>query len=213
MRLMIDTWNVLHQTGVLPPENAGIGIRGLANLVQKSRFQGCQMTLVCDGTNLSEAISAPNVMCIFTGPHKSADDEIIELVRASSGARDILVISSDNAIRKQVKAAGAQCMKSQYFLTLLIEDSQVPKTRRTQRPSGLSEKHAKDWKRIFDINGSFVDDIGDAELPLQLKKHANKINSPKSMPAEDPSKKNSNVKDDECMPPSLIDEARKLLDP
>ena len=212
MRLLIDTWNVLHQTGVLPPENAGIGIRGLGNLVQKSRFHSCQMTLVCDGTNVSEAIDAPNVMCIFTGSHKSADDEIIEHVKASSGARDILVISSDNAISKAVRAAGAQCMKSQHFLKLLIEDSRLPEARRTIRPSGLSAKHANDWKTIFEIDDSLIDDIGDMELPSHLNR-TKKVSTPKSPPTEKRTKKQSIDSNDELMPPSMIDEARKLIDP
>ena len=212
MRLMIDTWNVLHQTGVLPPENAGIGIPGLANLVQKSRFQSCQMTLVCDGTNVSEAINAPNIMCIFTGPHKSADDEIIERVRASSGARDILVISSDNAIIKAVRTAGAQCMKSQHFLRLLVEDSRLPESKRTQRPSGLTEKHANDWKTIFDIEDSLIDDLSDTELPLHLRR-TSKVDEPEPMTPEQKSTKKRAIKNDDAMPSSLIDEARKLLDP
>lgn len=212
MRLMIDTWNVLHQTGVLPPENAGIDVRGLAKLIQNSRFRGCQMTLVCDGTNVNEGFTAPHVMCIFTGPHKSADDEIVERVRASSGARDILVISSDNAISKAVRAAGAQCMKSHHFLTLLIQDSRLPKAKRTQRPSELSAKHASDWKTIFDIDDSFIDDMADEELPAHLHR-TKKIDTSKPEPVQHKSKKKSKDKDNDAMPPSLIDEARRLLDP
>ena len=210
---MIDTWNVLHQTGILPPEDAGIGIRGLANLVQKSRFQGCQMTLVCDGTNVSEAISAPHVMCIFTGPHKSADDEIVERVKESSGARDILVISSDLAIIKAVRAAGAQCMKSQHFLQLLVNDSRLPEAKRTQRPSGLSEQHANNWKTIFDIDDSLIEDMVDAELPCHLQR-MNQDREYLLKPTENKSASTKPTKrDDDVVPPSLIDEARKLLDP
>tara|TARA_Y100000589_G_C26962253_1_gene551098 strand:+ start:169 stop:801 length:633 start_codon:yes stop_codon:yes gene_type:complete len=210
---MIDTWNVLHQTGILPPEDAGIGIRGLTNLIQKSRFQGCQMTLVCDGTNVSEAISAPHVMCIFTGPHKSADDEIVERVKESSGARDILVISSDLAIIKAVRAAGAQCMKSQHFLQLLVNDSRLPEAKRTQRPSGLSEQHANNWKTIFDIDDSLIGDMVDAELPCHLQR----MNQDREYPLKPTENKSASTKptkrDDDVVPPSLIDEARKLLDP
>ena len=62
MHLLIDTWNVLHQTGILPPENAGIGIKGLTRLVATSRLQGCLMTLVCDGTNVKEGVSSLAVL-------------------------------------------------------------------------------------------------------------------------------------------------------
>ncbi len=212
MQLIIDTWNVLHQTGILPPENAGIGIKGLCNLIKKSRFHGCQLTLICDGTNVSEAVSAPHISCLFTGPHKSADDEIVERVKASSGARDLLVITSDYAIIKEVKAAGAQCMKSQHFLTLLVEDSRLPEAKRTERPARLSSKHANDWKTIFDIDDSLLETIGEPELPEHLTRSTPPTEKPKKQTRQKP-KRIVKRDNDVLMPPSLIDEARELLDP
>ena len=213
MHLLIDTWNVLHQTGILPPENAGIGIKGLTRLVATSRLQGCLMTLVCDGTNVKEGVSSPRVTCEITGPHNSADDEIIERIRASSGARDTLVITSDQTIIKAVKAAGAQCMKSEHFLKLLIEDSRLPESKRTHRPSGLSQKHADAWKTIFDVDCSLVDEMEDVQLPNHLKREAD--DAPIESTKQPKKKKSSTQKghQDDLMPKSLIEEARKLIDP
>ena len=213
MHLLIDTWNVLHQTGILPPEDAGIGIRGLARLVEKSRFQGYLMTLVCDGTNVKEGISSPCVTCVFTGPCKSADDEIVERIQTSSGARDILVITSDQAIIKSVKAAGAQCMKSEHFLEILIEDSRLPESKRTRRPSSLSQKHTNAWKTIFDVDGSLVEEMTDVQLPRHLK---GKADPPPMEHAKQSEKKKSptqKVNKDNLVPKSLIEEAKKLIDP
>ena len=109
---MIDTWNVLHQTGILPPESAGIGLKGLIKLTDRSRFRDCRISLVCDGTNTYENIQTELVECIFTGPNRSADDEIIRLVKKSSGARDVLVITSDQAIIKVIKSNKLACLRS-----------------------------------------------------------------------------------------------------
>ena len=97
MELMIDTWNVLHQTGILPSESAGIETQGLVKLIQQSRWGRERITLVCDGTPSEHAANGPKVQTIFTGPYRTADDEIIDQVTGSSSARSILVITSDRA--------------------------------------------------------------------------------------------------------------------
>jgi len=48
--LLIDTYNVLHVTGVLPPELSGLEVADLAKLVQAGRHSGHEIILVCDGT-------------------------------------------------------------------------------------------------------------------------------------------------------------------
>lgn len=48
--LLIDVYNVLHVTGVLPPDMAGIEVADLARLVRGSRYAGEEIILVCDGT-------------------------------------------------------------------------------------------------------------------------------------------------------------------
>ena len=50
MGLLVDTWNVLHQMGVLPPDLAGLGVGELASLLSKGRWNRDRISLVCDGT-------------------------------------------------------------------------------------------------------------------------------------------------------------------
>ncbi len=47
--LLVDTYNVLHVTGVLPPELAGLEPMGLAELIARSRYRAREARLVCDG--------------------------------------------------------------------------------------------------------------------------------------------------------------------
>ena len=119
---MIDTWNVLHQTGILPAESAGIGTQGLVKLIQQSRWGGERITLVCDGTQSDHVATGVKVEAIFTGPHRTADDEIIDQVTRSSSARDILVITSDREIIRSIKSKGAQHLGSAAFLQTLVND-------------------------------------------------------------------------------------------
>lgn len=48
--LLVDVYNVLHTTGVLPPDLAGIEVADLAKLIQSSRYTRLEIILVCDGT-------------------------------------------------------------------------------------------------------------------------------------------------------------------
>ena len=49
MKVLIDTFNVLHVTGVLPPGLAGPDVTGLAALITTSRWKSAQIAMVCDG--------------------------------------------------------------------------------------------------------------------------------------------------------------------
>lgn len=49
MPLIIDVYNVLHTTGILPPDLAGIGVTDLKRLIAISRYRNEPCRLVCDG--------------------------------------------------------------------------------------------------------------------------------------------------------------------
>ncbi|HMN97297.1 MAG TPA: NYN domain-containing protein [Phycisphaerales bacterium] len=49
MPLIVDTYNVLHVTGVLPPALAGLDVDRLAVLIAQSRYRWETTWLVCDG--------------------------------------------------------------------------------------------------------------------------------------------------------------------
>jgi hypothetical protein len=48
--LLIDVYNVLHVTGILPPDIAGLEVGDLAKLIRGSRYAREEVILVCDGT-------------------------------------------------------------------------------------------------------------------------------------------------------------------
>lgn len=50
MPLIIDVYNVLHTTGILPPDIAGLDVEGLRKLIAISRYRDQYSLLVCDGT-------------------------------------------------------------------------------------------------------------------------------------------------------------------
>lgn len=208
MELMIDTWNVLHQTGILPPESAGIGTRGLCALIKVSRWGGERVTLVCDGTPSESAMAGPNVQTIFTGPHRSADDEIIARVANSTSARSILVITSDREIIRSVKTKGAQHLGSAAFLQTLVDDCSTPKKLRVHRPSGLSKERANEWRAAFGIDEQVIQDLHNTPMPELHDEPA-----PEQVEPQKEKKSRSVQPDSPLLPDELLEEARRLISP
>jgi predicted RNA-binding protein with PIN domain len=212
MELLIDTWNVLHQTGVLPADSAGIGTLGLCRMIENSRWNGEKVMLVCDGMPSDEHETGPRYQTIFTGSRKTADEEIIERVAVSSAPRSILVVTSDREIIKSIRRRGAQQIGSALFLQALVEDSYIPKTKNIRRPSGLSPKLAQEWKEHFGIDAKALEELHNLSMPEfdrdePLKQQKKKEAEPTPKHAQ-----KRTVKPDEPMlPAELLEEARRLL--
>lgn len=218
MHLLIDTWNVLHQTGILPPEDAGIGISGLVKMVKKSRWSREKCTLVCDGTATEQGVSNHLVQTVFTGPNLSADDEIVHRVQSSSSSRSMLVVTSDREIIQQIKAAGSQHLSSAVFLHFLVEDNLLPESKRIHRPTGLSSQDAQEWKQLFDIDEKLIEELDKTKLPRHLRKQTPKPQAPLSVSPTQKNKKISKTQsskaqsDEPALPQALLDEARRMLE-
>ena len=209
MELLVDTWNVLHQTGILPPDLAGLGVGDLTTLLSKGRWARARISLICDGTPRSAGSSpSKNIEIVYTGGNKSADQEIMDRVAASSSANRIVVVTNDREIVRFIRAKGAQQLGSVEFLEAIIDDHQKPGKKIIRKPSGLSPEKAAAWKEEFDFNLTDLDDLQDeildtevseTESTLQEKSQPKKI--PKLPPPPEPE-----------LPDDLIDEARKLAE-
>jgi len=124
MPLLVDASNVLHVTGVLPPDLAGPDEVGLAGLIAQSRWQRDWVLLVCDGGAPGDRRPFPGLGIVIraTGA-RSADDCIVEEVRRSSFARRITVVSNDRAVIAATSRLGCRPMTSDAFLQSLADDA------------------------------------------------------------------------------------------
>ena len=75
MPLLVDTLNVLHVTGVLPPELAGPEPADLAAWIERSRYRRQKVSLVCDGQKPSQQSFSRDslVTLIWTGSLKAVE--------------------------------------------------------------------------------------------------------------------------------------------
>ena len=204
MELLVDTWNVLHQTGILPPESAGNGIKGLIRLIGSSRWSKDRTTLVCDGTPSDSCPTGARVSVVFTGPHRTADDEIMHRVANSSAKRSITVVTSDREIIRSIKAAGSQHLGSAAFLQMLVDDHDTPKSKKLHRPTGLSEQGAAEWRERFGLDDDAVDEL--------LRPGIEKPTNPNPHQKKQPQKLSPSKEGESTLPAALLEEARRLLE-
>ena len=133
MKLLIDTCNVLHRTGVLPPDMAGIDEESLATLIRGSRYRNYKSIMVCDGNarNLSGGLRGHSkglVQFKFSGQAQSADTLILGLVERSNSPKRLIVVSSDREIQV---VARRRCQPWQRFAQR--EEQHRPRKRMTLR--------------------------------------------------------------------------------
>jgi predicted RNA-binding protein with PIN domain len=86
----------------------------LDELVMRS---GCDLTVVFDGADVAGAPSGRRLQrVLFSPPGVSADDVIVELVQATPSERPVLVVTTDQEIRRAVAADGANVVTSAQML-------------------------------------------------------------------------------------------------
>ncbi len=129
MALLVDTYNVLHTTGVLPPDLAGLGVFELRDLILTSRFRHMPVVLVCDGhgsgvhgpDESSTAIDL-GVTIHYTGTHRDADTHIERAIRACTDPHRLNVVSSDRRIVRAARRRRCRVTSSDVFLESLESD-------------------------------------------------------------------------------------------
>lgn len=138
--LLVDAYNALHVTGVLPPHLAGLDAPALAELVGRSRWGRGRATLVCDGVKpRGWPREVEGVELRFAGPGRDADGLIERLLRDSPDPRRVTVVSTDQRLRKAAKRAGASSLTSEAFLAQIAADMEAPKARASSPAAGKPE--------------------------------------------------------------------------
>ncbi len=206
VELIVDTWNVLYQGGILDRDGDGDDLAGLARLLRAGRWSQDRVTLVCDGTGDSNKSPGGLLLAVVhTGPGRSADEEIIARVTASHSARDILVVTSDREIQRAVHRSGATVMDSPSFIRALLDDVARPAGSETARPGGLSPARAAEWRAEFgmeaeDVAAMEADLAREDAPPPPAEEEPVQAESPDEIPPEPA-----------ALPDALIAEARRLL--
>lgn len=184
MPLLIDTYNVLHTVGVLPPDLAGIDVQGLIELLAESRYRHEKTTLVCDGVPLpkpakaaaGQAKPSATINIRYSGHGRPADDLIGQLIRASSAPRRLVVVSTDHTVQRSAKRRRCPTLTSQEFLQHLVNDvrglesADKPAVAKPM-PGEMTEDQIDRWIKVFNLDQETIA-IPTGHVPPMPKKHA-----------------------------------------
>ncbi len=187
MIVVVDTYNVLHVVGVLPPELAGIDVSGLAQLIEASRYSEHRVELICDGSpHLANQTTGHRLITPrYAGTGREADDLIAALVAESSAPKRLLVVSSDQWVLRQARKRRCRTLTSELFLEHLVHDatSTNPQTN-ARKPDTLPSAEVARWMDEFSITDEEAskptrskreqEEPGPTDLPLMPSKDRSK---------------------------------------
>ena len=158
MPILVDTWNVLHVVGVLPPDLAGLDLHGLIGLIRGSRYRQERTRLICDGVPGPELTTDRHggVRVEHTGARASADDVIIAAIRRSSAPRRLIVVSSDRSILREARRRRCRTLTSESFLGHLAEDHVPPSRNAPPAPKAKQPRRTKTPVLPADVLGEAV---------------------------------------------------------
>ena len=170
MPLLVDCYNVLYAD--MPTRLAGLDEAGLCRVLASSVWGGQGVVVVCDGhvkPNGPEASPVVGVDLIYSGPGRSADDVIIEMIDRDSAPRRITVVSNDRAIQKAAKRRRCRVMSSETLIAVLSAGGprrhQTTGTTNKEYLSGpLTEDEVEHWLEQFGVDGDDQENQRDKPL-------------------------------------------------
>tara|TARA_Y100000589_G_scaffold51812_1_gene43161 strand:+ start:13612 stop:14340 length:729 start_codon:yes stop_codon:yes gene_type:complete len=216
MKVLVDTMNALHKTGVLPPDLAGMDVPGLVRALSRGRWSHNQVLLVCDGNPPpgDRIIRAGGIRTIYSGTSCEADDIIEQLIERSDAPTRLLVVSEDRRIIRSARRRRCHTMTSATFLRTIIHDHDRSAAKRSRSDSGtspdrISRKAAHEWRDAFGINDEDIAEFKELAKPPPPPQ-------PKQIPdtpsAPTPSAKTRRPRPGDELPEDVIREAMRMLE-
>lgn len=169
MRLLIDGYNVLHQSGLLGKGSGGVwlerGRKKLLDLLRESLEPSMLLAthIVFDAYSSSsittEITSYQEIKVHFSLGYENADELIEKLIREHHAPKSLTVVSSDHRIQRCAKAHRCRIFESAAWLDELPQRqrrskdaARIIETPREQTASqGLSNYEVQLWLKEFGI--------------------------------------------------------------
>ena len=216
MKVIVDTMNALHKTGVLPPDLAGMDVPGLVQALSRGRWGRNQVLLVCDGNPPpgDHVPHAGGIRTIYSGNRCEADDIIEQLIQRSDAPTRLLVVSEDRRIIKAARRRRCHTMTSAAFLRTIVHDHDRQATRPPRSDSGtipdrISRKAAHEWRDAFGINDEDIAEFTElAKSPPPPKPQPKPETT--STPIQPPKTQRPRPGDE--LPEDVIREAMRMLE-
>lgn len=213
--LLVDAYNVLHVTGVLPPALAGIEVDGLGLLIARSRRFSSGVRLICDGpaplgrqplgalldpgaARVLRLADHPHIEIVYAGAGRDADSLIEGLIGASPAPRRLTVVSSDRRIRAAARRRRARSLTSEEFLRRLVRDAESrpsPQMADSKPPVPLAPEEISEWLRAFGFDPAASSPPSAEKKPETPPADQPAPSSEKSAPRAEPPEESADPRD------------------
>jgi predicted RNA-binding protein with PIN domain len=195
MALLIDGYNLLHASGILP-RNVGPAtlerarsalVDFLATAIDAAELS--RTTIVFDAKEappgLPDAYDHAGMTILFARDYDDADVLLIELIRLDSAPRKLTVVSSDHQVQRAARRRRAKAVDSDRWCAELLRDRRLPRVSSDEPdvkpPAPLTEPEVQRWLREF---GDVEFDV-DALRPPQRHSTTQQHSTPRHAPIRD----------------------------
>ena len=144
MEYIIDGYNVVHKIAQLNGQKLRYQREGLIAILELAQLNNkClrNLTLVFDAKCVIVAPKIQSTVNVIFSGGISADQKIKRMVKSSTYARDISVVSDDRQVRSQINALGAKKLSVESFLKLIYSS--------TAKEGKQAFKISKEQKRMI----------------------------------------------------------------
>ncbi|MGH1363516.1 MAG: NYN domain-containing protein [Calditrichia bacterium] len=156
-QIVIDGYNLLRSSAYPLAQKLDLEEQRnelIRQLQTYSAKRGEKIVLVFDNSSgsMHQKSHGSLLHIIYSAASQEADDVIQALIRKSSNARSMIIVSSDRAIRHTAKDHGAMSMRSESFCADLLSSDESTTTYSTETPQDedLSADEVAYWKRLFE---------------------------------------------------------------
>lgn len=125
----------------------------LEDLARLASVRKMQLTVVFDGapeTHFPDGSSFRGVKLFYARPGSDADARIIELVERERNRKNLIVVTSDNALAARVRVCGVRVQRAGEFRQWLEAARQAP--RQPNEPT-VAHQEMDEWMRYFGVDG------------------------------------------------------------
>ena len=166
MAMIIDGYNVLHASRWLRSSRKGLDRAAFCRLLATLAGRRSEkITVVFDAlpargdTAITRTLP---VKVVYSGHDRTADDVIIQMIKASTGPRDLTVVSSDRRIRSAAKRRGCKTKPAGEFIRAFDAELNQAKKHASQEPpekhQGLDQDQRRQWMDEFGFDDDDEDD-------------------------------------------------------
>jgi predicted RNA-binding protein with PIN domain len=172
MSLILDAYNILHCAHVLPEPYALLSAPQLGQLLDRIGYHPGPIFVVCDGSPKPEenqSLELGRSRLVYSGPGKTADDVIEEMVSRAVDRRHTTVVSNDRHVQRIARHGGCEAMGVDAFLSGVSAAIHSARAGGSAGPEKPTSANANEWMHHFGLTDKAP--RSDRDIEAEAERH------------------------------------------